>query len=126
MPPPDIPVPTTTQDAPVISATTTTAPTEPHVIAPPPVVQAPPAPPAPPRPAVRQGVSCHEIEKPIVPARGAPRRRRQGRGQRAVQIDEQGNVIDVQIVSVDPPQVFDRAMREALMNWKCKADGEKY
>ena len=63
VPPPDIPVPTTSS-APVISATTTTAPTEPHVIAPPPQVVAPPAPP---KPAVRRGVVRMSGDDPQYP-----------------------------------------------------------
>ena len=124
VPPPDIPV-QSTQEAPVISATTTAAPTEPHVIAPPPVVQAPPAPPAP-RPAVRQGVSCHDMEKPTFPREARRAGVDKGEVNVLMQIDEQGNVIDVKIVSADPPKVFDRATLEALLNWKGKAEGEKY
>jgi len=126
VPPPDIPVPTTSQDAPVISATTSTAPTAPHVIAPP-VVEAPPAPPAPPRPAVRQGVQCAEIEKPSFPREARKAGADKGEVNAIVQIDEQGNVFDVQIVSSNPPRVFDRAVKESLINWKkCTADGTKY
>jgi protein TonB len=123
VPPPDIPVATTT-DAPVISATTTAAPTEPHVIAPP-VVQAPPAPVAA-KPAVRQGVSCHEMEKPTFPREARRAGVDKGEVNVLMQIDEKGNVMDVKIVSADPPKVFDRATHDALMNWKCKAEGEKY
>ena len=124
VPPPDIPV-ATTSEAPVISATTTAAPTEPHVIAPPPVVQAPPAPVAA-KPAVRQGVSCHEMEKPTFPREARRAGVDKGEVNVLMQIDEKGNVMDVKIVSADPPKVFDRATRDALMNWKCKAEGEKY
>jgi len=41
-------------------------------------------------------------------------------------IDENGNVTDVKIVSSHPPKVFDRATRDAVMNWKCQAKGSKY
>jgi protein TonB len=124
VPPPDIPVATTSQDAPVISATTSTAPTEPHVIAPPPVV----APPAPaPRPAVRQGVQCADIDKPGFPREARKAGVDKGEVNAIVQIDEQGNVFDVQIVSSNPPRVFDRVVKESLINWKkCTADGTKY
>jgi len=125
VPPPDIPVATTSQDAPVISATTTTAPTEPHVIAPPPAVVAPPAPA--PKPAVRQGVQCAEIEKPSFPREARKAGADKGEVNAIVQIDEQGNVFDVQIVSSNPPRVFDRAVKDSLINWKkCTADGTKY
>ncbi|MBA3504874.1 MAG: TonB family protein, partial [Betaproteobacteria bacterium] len=41
-------------------------------------------------------------------------------------IDEQGNVIDVTIVSANPPRHFDRAVIDALMGWKFRGEGEKY
>jgi len=41
-------------------------------------------------------------------------------------IDEKGNVTSVSIVSADPPRHFDRAVVDALMQWKFAADGEKY
>jgi len=41
-------------------------------------------------------------------------------------IDEKGNVTSVTIVSADPPRHFDRAVIDALSNWKFAADGEKY
>ena len=43
-----------------------------------------------------------------------------------VMIDEKGNVTDVIIVSADPPRHFDRAVQDALRQWKFAADGEKY
>ena len=43
-----------------------------------------------------------------------------------VDIDEQGNVTNVDITSSDPPQVFDRVVRNALVKWKCEADGTRY
>jgi len=41
-------------------------------------------------------------------------------------IDEKGNVTEVNIISSDPPRVFDKAVRNALEGWKFKAEGEKY
>ncbi len=49
-----------------------------------------------------------------------------GRVLARVHIDEKGNVTDVVIVSAEPPRHFDHAVREALMKWKFKAEGEKY
>ena len=43
-----------------------------------------------------------------------------------LQIDEKGNVTEVTIVSADPPRVFDRAVIDALKDWKFSAEGEKY
>ena len=41
-------------------------------------------------------------------------------------IDEKGNVLDVTVVSADPPRVFDRSTIEALSNWKCAQQGQRY
>ena len=41
-------------------------------------------------------------------------------------IDEKGRVADVKITSAEPPRVFDRVVRETLVDWKCAADGTKY
>ena len=39
---------------------------------------------------------------------------------------EKGNVLDVAIVSSNPPRVFDREVIEALSQWKCTAEGQRY
>jgi len=41
-------------------------------------------------------------------------------------IDEKGNVADVKIASAEPPRIFDRAVRDTLLDWKCLGKGEKY
>ena len=41
-------------------------------------------------------------------------------------IDEKGNVTDVRIVSSNPPRVFDRVVRDTLIDWKCVAEGSNY
>jgi periplasmic protein TonB len=120
VPPPDIPMPTPTQE-PVISAPTTVVPTEPVVIAPPAVV-APPAP----KPAIRQGVSCTKMEKPTFPREAIKAQVQRGRVDAILTIDEKGNVADVRITTSDPPRVFDRAVRDTLIDWKCAGDGTKY
>ncbi len=120
VPPPDIPVPTT--NAPSITAITPTAPTEPHVIAPPPVV----APPAPPKPAVRRGVVRVAGDDPSYPREAIRAGVAKGRVVARLQIDEKGNVTEVNIVSSEPRGVFDKVVRAALENWKFKAEGEKY
>lgn len=123
VPPPDVPVPTTT--APVISAVTATPPTEPHVIAaPPPTVQAPVAPS--PRPAVRKGVVRTSGEDPSYPKEAIRAGVAKGRVVARLQIDEKGNVTDVNITFSEPPRVFDKVVRAALETWKFRAEGERY
>ena len=41
-------------------------------------------------------------------------------------IDEQGNVADVKITASEPPRVFDRVVRDTLVDWKCAGEGAKY
>ena len=123
VPPPDVPVPTTTT-APVISAVTATPPTEPHVIAaPPPTVQAPVAPP---RPAVRKGVVRTSGEDPSYPKEAIRAGVAKGRVVARLQIDEKGNVTDVNITVSEPPRVFDKVVRAALETWKFRAECERY
>ena len=123
VPPPDIPV-TAAPTAPVISAVTATPPTEPHVIAPPAVV-APPAPP-PPKPAIRRGIVRLAGDDPVYPRQAIRASIAKGRVLARVMIDEKGNVTEVIIVSADPPRHFDKAVIDALQEWKFKAEGEKY
>jgi periplasmic protein TonB len=124
VPPPDIPVPTQ-QTEPVISAPTTVAPTEPHVIAPP-VVEAPPAPPAPPKPAIRKGLVRIKGDPPEFPRNAQRLNIDKGTVVARLAVDEKGNVTDVTIVSADPPRHFDRAVIDALKEWKFAPDGVKY
>jgi protein TonB len=123
VPPPDIPIqaPTT---APVITAITPAAPTEPHVIqAPPPPVAAPaPAP----KPAVRRGIVRLAGDDPTYPRDAIRAGVQKGRVVARLSIDEKGNVTEVNITVSDPPRVFDKAVRAALEGWKFKAEGEKY
>ncbi len=103
---------------------TTTVPTEPHVIAPPPVVEAPPAPP---KPAIRKGIVRRSKEDdPVYPRAAIRAGVEKGHVVARVMIDEKGNVTDVIIVSADPPKHFDTAVIDALKEWKFKAEGEKY
>ena len=123
VPPPDIPVPTPPVEAPTITAVTPTPPTEPYVIAPPPG-EAPPAPA--PKPAVRRGSPPIEREDPVDPRAAIRAGVEKGRVLAREMIDERGHVTEVIIVSADPPRHFEAAVREALMKWKFKAEGEKY
>jgi protein TonB len=123
VPPPDV-TPQVQPQGPTITAETREAPKEAYVIqAPPPVVEAPPAPP---KPAVRRGIVPVEREDPVYPRAAIRAGIDKGRVLARVNIDEKGNVTDVHIVSADPPRHFDSAVRDALMKWKFKAEGEKY
>lgn len=130
VPPPDIPTPPMQIEAPTITAVTPTEPVAPYVIAPPPpphVVEAPPAPPAPPKPAVRRGVVPISREDPVYPRAAIRAGIDKGRVVARLDIDEQGNVTRVNIVSAEPRRgVFDQAVIEALQNWKFRAENEKY
>ncbi len=121
VPPPDVPPPAPPPE-PVISQVTPPPPPEPPVIAPP----APPPPPALQKPAVRRGIVPIEREDPVYPREAIRAGISKGRVVARVQIDEQGNVTDVIIVSADPPHVFDRAVKNALERWKFKGEGDKY
>ncbi|MEO8485548.1 MAG: TonB family protein [Betaproteobacteria bacterium] len=125
VPPPDIPPPPPMVEMPTITAVTPEPPPkQEYVIAPPP----PPvvAPPAPPKPAVRRGISRISGYDPTYPREAIRASVAKGRVVVRLQIDEKGNVTDVIIVSSDPPRIFDRAVTQALREWKFRADGEKY
>ncbi|MEP7183821.1 MAG: TonB family protein [Betaproteobacteria bacterium] len=124
VPPPDIPVQTTQTDAPTISAVTATPPPPQQYVIAPPAVVAPP--PAPPKPAVRRGVVRLGGDDPVYPRAAIKAGIDKGQVVAQVKIDEKGNVYEVVIISATPPRHFDRAVIEALMTWKFKAEGEKY
>jgi protein TonB len=123
VPPPEVPVPAMPSE-PVIAAITPTPPPAPPVIAPP----APPPPPAPPKAAIVKNivpVSKPDLDYPSE----AQRKGIEGTVVAHLSIDEKGNVTDVKIVQVKPPNVaryFERATRDALMQWKFSATGEKF
>ncbi len=129
VPPPDI-APPVVQTAPAITAVTPEPPPkqeykiEPPPPPPPPKVEAPPPPP--PKPAVRRGITPVTREDPVYPRAAIRAGIDKGRVLARVNIDEQGNVTEVIIVSAEPPRHFDSAVREALSKWKFKAEGEKY
>jgi protein TonB len=127
VPPPDVPPPVV-QQAPTITAVQAEPPKQEYVIAPPPppVVVAPPAPAPVAKPAVRRGIVRIAGDDPTYPRDAIRAGVSKGRVLVRLQIDEKGNVTDVNIVSADPPRVFDRAVRNALSDWKFQAEGEKY
>ena len=126
VPPPDIPPPPpqVVEPAPTITAVAPEPPKEPYVIAaPPPVVVAPPAPP---KPAVRRGITRVAGDDPVYPREAIKAGVPKGRVVARLRIDEKGNVTDIEIIASTPPRVFDRAVRDALQDWKFRAEGEKY
>ncbi|MCL4761456.1 MAG: energy transducer TonB, partial [Burkholderiales bacterium] len=134
VPPPEIVVAPPPAPAPAITAVTPEPPKQEYKIEPPPppappapVVVAPPAPPPPPpKPAVRRGVVPVVREDPVYPRAAIRAGIEKGRVLARVNIDEKGNVTEVIIVSAEPARHFDNAVRDALMRWKFKAEGEKY
>jgi protein TonB len=123
VPPPDIPKPVVQEQAPVITAITQAPPPEKYEI-PAPKVEAPPAPP--PKPAVRRGIVRISGDDPSYPREAIRAGVAKGRVVARLQIDEKGNVTEVNITSSEPRGVFDKVVRAALENWKFKAEGEKY
>jgi protein TonB len=126
VPPPDIPPPVV-QSGPAITAVTPEPPKAEYKIEPPP----PPAPPKveappPPKPAVRKGITPVTREDPVYPRAAIRAGIEKGRVLARVNIDENGHVTDVIIVSADPPRHFDNAVRDALSKWRFRAEGEKY
>ena len=79
-----------------------------------------------PKPAVRQGASCSKRDSPVFPREAIRAHIEKGRVNAVLTIDDKGNVTDVRIVSSEPPRVFDRAVRDTLIDWKCVAEGSKY
>jgi protein TonB len=127
VPPPDIPPPVV-QSGPAITAVTPEPPKAEYKIEPPPP-PAPPkveAPPPPPKPAVRKGITPVTREDPVYPRAAIRAGIEKGRVLARVNIDENGHVTDVIIVSADPPRHFDNAVRDALSKWRFRAEGEKY
>jgi len=122
VPPPDVPV-VSAPTGPTITVVTPKAP-EPKVEQP--VVAPAPPPPPPPKPAVRRNLVRIGGDPPEFPR--AARRLNIERGQviARLMIDEKGNVTEVIIVSATPPRHFDKAVIEALSEWKFKPEGEKY
>ena len=119
IPPPDVPVPTLSE--PVIAAVTTAPPPAPVAIAPPVV-----APPPPPKPAIRRGIVPVTRVQPEYPDEAIRKNIESGNVIARLFIDEHGNVTEVKIMEAKPPRVFDREVIRALMQWKFRADGEKY
>jgi len=118
IPPSDLPS-TGISTGPTITAVTSAPPPVAHVI------QAPPPPP-PPKPAIRRGITRISGDSPVYPRAALKDNVFAGKVVARLVIDEKGNVIEVTIVSADPPRYFDREVINALRGWKFSAEGEKY
>lgn len=125
VPTPEIAPPATSDSGQGIVVPTTPPPKEAPPPPPPPVVQAPPPPP-PPKPAVRRGVQRIAGEDPVYPRAAQRMGIDKGKVVARLMIDENGNVYEVVIVSAEPPRHFDKAVIDALRDWKFRADGTKY
>jgi periplasmic protein TonB len=75
---------------------------------------------------VRRGIVRISGDDPSYPKEAIRAGVAKGRVVARLQIDEKGNVTDVNITVSEPPRVFDKVVRAALEGWKFKAEGEKY
>jgi protein TonB len=85
----------------------------------------PPEPEAPPLPSVFRDVKPVKKVKPVYP-REAEQQHIQGSVKVRLSVDLEGNVTDAQILSADPPGVFDEAVLTAVRQYKFKKDGTAY
>jgi protein TonB len=85
----------------------------------------PPEPEAPPLPSVFRDVKPVKKVKPIYP-REAEQQHIQGSVKVRLSVDVEGNVTDVQLLSADPPGVFEQAVLTAVKQYKFKKDGTTY
>ena len=100
------------------------APRDPVVAEPPRPVQlaaaAPAAAPAPsaPRPSVATGLKAISRDPPDFPREAAAEGLKSGMVNARIHVDARGNVTSVDILGAQPPKVFDRAVRKALLRWQ--------
>jgi len=85
----------------------------------------PPEPEAPPLPSVFRDVKPVKKVKPIYP-REAEQQHIQGSVKVRLSVDLEGNVSDAQILSAEPPGVFDEAVLTAVRQYKFKKDATTY
>jgi protein TonB len=78
------------------------------------------------KPAIRRGITPISKVEPIYPREAIRADIKKGQVIARLQIDEKGNVTDVQIMESNPPRVFDREVMRALKLWKFSAEGEKF
>jgi protein TonB len=79
----------------------------------------------PPLPSVFRDVKPVKKVKPIYP-REAEDRHIQGRVKVRLSVDLEGNVTDVEVLSAEPPGVFEEAVLTAVRQYKFKRDGTTY
>lgn len=79
----------------------------------------------PPLPSVFRDVKPVKKVKPIYP-REAEDRHIQGRVKVRLSVDLEGNVTDAQVLSADPPGVFEESVLTAVRQYKFKRDGTTY
>ena len=118
VPPPEVVV--AAPVAPVISAVSVAPPVVEHVIAPPP----PPAPP--PKPKVRSGVTPLKKEECTYPREALRKGVAGGDFMTLLNIDEKGNVTNVELTEGKRTDGFERELKRCLINWKFEADGGTY
>ena len=133
VPPPEVVV--ATQTPPVISTVTVAPPVVEPIIAPPappappapePVI-APPAPPPPaPKPKIRTGVAPTKKEECPYPREALRKGVAGGDFMTLLNVDEKGNVTNVEVTDGKRTDGFERELKRCLINWKFEADGEKY
>ena len=111
---------TTAPTGPTITVTTPKPPEAPPVVAP------PPPPPPPPKPAIRRGIQRIGGDNPEFPKAAIRAGVEKGHVVARLNIDENGNVTEVVIVSAEPTRHFDKEVITALRTWKFRAEGEKY
>jgi len=85
----------------------------------------PPEPEAPPLPTVFRDVKPVKKVKAIYPPE-AEQQHIQGSVKVRLRVDIEGNVTDVQVLSADPPGVFEEAVLTAVRQYKFKKDGTAY
>jgi periplasmic protein TonB len=85
----------------------------------------PPEPEAPPLPTVFRDVKPVKKVKPVYPAE-AEQQHIQGSVKVRLNVDVDGNVTDVQVLSAEPPGVFEEAVLTAVKQYKFKKDGTSY
>jgi protein TonB len=85
----------------------------------------PPEPEAPPLPSVFRDVKPVKKVKPVYP-RDAEQQHIQGSVKVRLSVDVEGNVTDAQVLSADPPGVFEEAVLTAVRQYQFKKDGTSY
>jgi TonB family protein len=71
-----------------------------------------------PRPAVTTGLKAISREPPDFPREAAAEGLKSGMVNARIHVDARGNVTSVDILGAQPPKVFDRAVRKALLRWQ--------